>query len=66
MGGHVYIVTNKRNGILYTGVTSNLPRRAHEHRFGLVAGFTKKYGLKRLVWYESFDDIRTAIQAKRR
>jgi len=65
MGGFVYIVTNRRNGILYIGVTSNLPRRAHEHRHGLVAGFTKRYGLKRLVWYEMCDDIRTAIQREK-
>ena len=65
MGGFVYIVANRRNGILYVGVTSNLPRRAHEHRHGLVAGFTKRYGLKRLVWYEMCDDIRTAIQREK-
>jgi putative endonuclease len=62
MGGCVYIVTNRRNGILYVGVTSDLPRRAYEHRHGLVEGFTKRYSLKRLVWYEPCDDIRTAIQ----
>jgi predicted GIY-YIG superfamily endonuclease len=48
----VYIVANKRRGTLYTGVTSNLPRRAYEHREGLVEGFTAKYGCKMLVWYE--------------
>jgi putative endonuclease len=48
----VYIVANKRHGTLYTGVTSNLPRRAYEHREGLVKGFTAKYGCKILVWYE--------------
>jgi GIY-YIG catalytic domain len=41
-GGWVYFVTNRRNGVLYTGVTSNLPRRAFEHREGLVEGFTKR------------------------
>ena len=55
-------MTNRRNGVLYTGVTSNLPRRAHEHRKGIVEGFTKQYGLKRLVYYEHFDDIRDALQ----
>ena len=48
----VYIVANKRHGTLYVGVTSNLPRRAYEHREGLVTGFTAKYGCKILVWYE--------------
>ena len=61
-GGWVYFMTNRRNGVLYTGVTSNLPRRAHEHREGIVEGFTKQYGLKRLVYYEHFDDIRDALQ----
>jgi len=65
MGGFVYIVTNRRNGVLYTGVTSNIQRRAHEHRFGLVEGFSKRYGLKQLVWYEAFEDIRTAIQQEK-
>jgi putative endonuclease len=61
----VYIMTNRRNGVLYTGVTSNLPKRAHEHREGLVEGFTKRYGLKCLVWFERHDDIRTAIQREK-
>jgi putative endonuclease len=58
----VYIVTNRPNGILYTGVTSNLARRAWEHRDGVVPGFTKRYGLKRLVYVERHADIQTAIQ----
>ena len=61
-GGYVYIVTNRPNGTLYLGVTNNLGRRIHEHRSGLHRGFTQRYGLKRLVWYEPHDDIRTAIQ----
>lgn len=48
----VYIMASKLRGTLYTGVTSNLPRRAHEHREGLTPGFTKQYGCKILVWYE--------------
>ena len=64
-GGWLYFMTNRRDGVLYAGVTSNLPRRAHEHRDGLVAGFTKRYGLKRLVYYERFDDIRDAIQREK-
>ncbi len=61
-GGWVYIMTNLRNGTLYTGVTANLSRRAWEHREGLCDGFTKQYALTRLVYYERFDDIRAAIQ----
>ena len=61
----VYIVTNRRDGILYIGVTSDLPRRAHEHREGLISGFTKRYGLKQLVWYEAHDSIVSAIQREK-
>jgi predicted GIY-YIG superfamily endonuclease len=57
----VYIVANRRNGTLYTGVTSNLPRRAFEHREGLVAGFSAKHGCKILVWYELHDSMLEAI-----
>ncbi len=64
-GGWVYIVTNRPNGTLYLGVTSNLARRAWEHREGLVDGFTKRYRLKRLVWAEHHDDIRLAIQREK-
>jgi len=61
-GGYVYILTNRPNGILYVGVTNDLVRRVFEHRSGFVDGFTKRYGLKRLVYFERFDDIRDAIQ----
>lgn len=64
-GGWVYMMTNRPNGTLYVGVTSNLARRVYEHREGLVPGFTQRYGLKRLVWLEAFDDIRTAIQREK-
>ena len=65
LGGWVYIMTNRPNGTLYVGVTSDLPRRAWEHREGLVDGFTKKYGLKRLVYAERHEDIRDAIQREK-
>ena len=65
MGGWVYIMTNRPNGIVYTGVTSDLARRAWEHREGLVKGFTQRYGLKRLVYTEFFEDIRDAIQREK-
>lgn len=55
-------MSNKRDGTLYIGVTSNLSRRAAEHREGAIDGFTKRYGLKRLVYYECYDDIRAALQ----
>jgi putative endonuclease len=61
----VYIVTNRPNGTLHTGVTSNLARRAWEHREGVANGFTKRYGLKRLVFAERHVDIRTTIQRER-
>ena len=64
-GGWVYIMSNRRDGTLYCGVTSDLARRAWQHREGLVEGFTKAYGLKRLVWYEHFPDIRDAIQREK-
>jgi putative endonuclease len=60
-GGYVYILTNRPNGILYVGVTNDLIRRVFEHRSGFVEGFTRRYGLKRLVYFERFD-IRDAIQ----
>ncbi len=59
--GWVYIMTNRANGTLYVGVTANLPRRAWEHRQGVVAGFTSRYGLTRLVYAEPHADIRDAI-----
>ena len=61
-GSYVYIVTNKRNGTLYTGVTSDLKGRIWQHKAGVVEGFSKKYGLKMLVWYEIHDDINEAIR----
>jgi putative endonuclease len=64
-GGYVYIVTNRPNGVLYIGVTNDLLRRAFEHREGLVDGFSKRHGLKHLVWFERHDDIRTAIQREK-
>ena len=61
-GGWVYILTNKPNGILYVGVTNDLGRRVWEHREGIIDGFTKRYGLKRLVYAEHHEDITVAIQ----
>ncbi len=58
--GYVYIMASGRNGTLYLGVTSDLPKRVYEHREGLAAGFSRKYGCKVLVWYQVFDDLDAA------
>jgi putative endonuclease len=65
MSGWVYIMTNKPNGILYVGVTSSLRHRAWQHRTGAVPGFTKKYGLKRLVLAEPHQTIQSAIRREK-
>jgi putative endonuclease len=57
----VYIIANDRNGTLYTGVTSNLPRRIHQHREGLGEGFTRRYQCKLLVFYETHERMDEAI-----
>ncbi|MCK4395176.1 GIY-YIG nuclease family protein [candidate division WOR-3 bacterium] len=58
---YLYIMTNKWDTTLYTGVTNNLKRRIYEHKVGLLHGFTKKYGTCKLVYYEVFDNIYNAI-----
>lgn len=58
--GFVYIMANRRNGTIYIGVTSDLPKRVWEHRNGLVEGFTKRYGCKLLVWYQAFESLDAA------
>jgi predicted GIY-YIG superfamily endonuclease len=57
----IYIMTNKMKGTLYTGVTSNLVKRVYEHKNGVVPGFTKSYGCKRLVYFEMHNDMENAI-----
>lgn len=57
----VYIMTNTKNGTLYTGVTSDLIKRAYEHKEGTMKGFTHKYGCKNLVFYELHDTMEAAI-----
>ena len=59
--GFVYILASSKHGTLYIGVTSDLLARLHQHREGLIKGFTTRYGIHRLVHFETFDDIRTAI-----
>ncbi len=58
---YVYILTNKNNRVLYTGITNDLKRRVYEHRERFVAGFTKKYNVTKLVYYEILEDPENAI-----
>ncbi|MBN9036588.1 MAG: GIY-YIG nuclease family protein [Rhizobiales bacterium] len=66
MSGYVYILASRKNGTLYTGVTSDLERRVWEHQEDLTPGFTSRYGVKRLVWYRDYADIRDAIDDEKR
>jgi len=63
---YVYILTNRKLGTLYIGVTNNIERRVYEHRNNLVDGFTKKYNLKKLVYYEITTDINSAITREKK
>ena len=65
MDYYVYILASKRNGTLYIGVTNDLARRVYEHRSGAADGFTKKYGVHQLVWYETHSDIEIAISREK-
>ena len=62
---YVYILANKRNGTLYLGVTSNLVKRVWQHKNGWVEGFTKKYGIKMLVYYEIHEGAENAIKREK-
>ena len=63
--GYVYILFNKKNGTLYTGVTSNLVKRIYEHKQKLVDGFTKKYSIDKLGFFEIYENIEQAIERKK-
>ena len=63
---YVYIMASKRNGAIYIGMTNDLSRRVWEHREGLVEGHTKTYGIKRLVYFEIFEDVAAAIHREDR
>ena len=63
---YVYILASKRNGTLYTGVTSNLAQRVWQHKQNIVKGFTKKYDVKSLVYYETHDSAESAITREKR
>ena len=60
-GYYVYLLASKKHGTLYLGVTNNIVRRVYEHRTKAVPGFTKRYGVDKLVWFEIYDDALTAI-----
>ena len=63
---YVYILTNKRNGTLYIGVTSDLEKRILQHKLAIYKGFSKKYKVHILVYYEVYFDIQTAIQREKK
>jgi putative endonuclease len=63
--GYVYILASKRNGTLYTGVTSDLFKRVYEHKNNVLEGFTSKYNVHNLVYFEEIGDIRTAIEREK-
>ena len=65
MSFYVYILASRRNGTLYIGMTDDLIRRAWEHRTGVVPGFTRKYGVTMLVWFEQHESRETAFQRER-
>jgi len=62
----VYILASKRNGTLYIGVTSDLVKRIWQHKNNMVEGFTKRYGVHRVVWYELHDNMQSAIEREKR
>ncbi|MDH3267912.1 MAG: GIY-YIG nuclease family protein [Ignavibacteria bacterium] len=61
----VYMMTNKNNAVIYTGVTNNLKRRVYEHKEKILEGFTKKYNVNKLVYFEVTNDINSAIQREK-
>ena len=62
---YVYILSNKTNNVLYIGVTNNLERRLYEHKNKLIDGFTKKYNVNKLVYFETTTDVKSAIQREK-
>jgi putative endonuclease len=65
MAYYAYMLVSRVRGTLYIGVTGDLVRRVFEHRSGAVPGFTRRYGVSRLVWFEEFDDVTAAIQREK-
>lgn len=64
--GTVYILMNKHNTVLYTGVTSSLKKRIYEHKIGTASRFTNSYNVTKLVWYDEYPRMRDAIEAEKR
>ncbi len=62
---YVYIITNWNNNVLYIGVTSNIEKRIYEHKNKMIDGFTKKYNVNKLVYYEIYDDVNNAIKREK-
>ncbi|MCW8813604.1 MAG: GIY-YIG nuclease family protein [Ignavibacteriaceae bacterium] len=62
---YIYLMSNKNNTVIYTGVTNNLKRRVYEHKEKMIDGFTKKYNVDKLVYFEFSDDINSAIQREK-
>ena len=62
---YIYMLASHRNGTLYIGMTNDLLRRVREHKSGLIEGFTKKYGVHMLVWYEAAESASSAIQREK-
>jgi putative endonuclease len=65
MPGYVYMLSNRRHGTLYVGVTNDIVRRVHEHRTGAVDGFTKRHGLHRLAFFETHETVPLAIEREK-
>ena len=65
MAYYVYILASDRNGTLYVGVTNDLLRRVYEHKEGVAEGFTKRHGVKRLVYFEVHDSVEAAIHREK-
>ena len=63
---YVYLLASKRNGTFYLGVTRNLVGRAYQHKTKATPGFTSRYGVQRLVWFETYDDSTTAITREKK
>ena len=62
---YIYILASKKDGVLYIGVTNNLVRRIYEHKKGMTDGFTKKYNVKNLVYYETHSEVNEAIKREK-
>jgi len=62
---YIYIMASKRNGTLYISVTNDIVKRVYEHKNNLISGFTRKYSIHNLVYYEQFDNIESAIQREK-